>query len=164
MSEAEVIIRPYEDGDSKAIKNLITNIEKTEFNITTNQDNQLIIPDINNNYISGSSSIWVAVVNDTIVGTITLLDITNNAAALQKMFVDTNFRGAISGVAKKLLAQLFYEARIRGVRDIFLGTTTTLSAAHRFFEKHNFVRYSKTDLPSRFPIMIKDSRFYHISI
>lgn len=164
MPEVEVTIRPYKDGDFQPILELITNIEQAEFKFTTSRETQLNLSDINDYCNNGSSGIWVAEVNNTIVGTITLLDITNNAAALQRMFVAINSRGTISGVAKQLLAKLFYEARRRGVRDIFLGTRASLSAAHRFFEKHDFVRYSKTDLPSRFPIMTKDSRFYHKSI
>jgi N-acetylglutamate synthase-like GNAT family acetyltransferase len=164
MPEIKVTIRPYEDGDAQSILNLITNIEQNEFNITTSQDGQLPLANIKDYYSNGSSGIWVAEAGNTVVGTISLLDITNNAAALQKMFVAIGCRGTISGVAKKLLSQLFYEAQTRGVKDIFLGTSSALPAANRFFEKHDFIRYSKTDLPSRFPIMSKDSRFYHRSV
>ena len=164
MPEIKVTIRPYEDGDSQSILNLITNIEQNEFNITTSQDGQLPLANIKDYYSNGSSGIWVAEAGNTVVGTISLLDITNNAAALQKMFVAVDYRSSESGVANKLLTHLLNEAQTRGVRDIYLGTTAALDAAHRFYEKHGFVRYSKTDLPSRFPIMAMDSRFYHKSI
>jgi N-acetylglutamate synthase-like GNAT family acetyltransferase len=164
MSEIELTIRPYEDGDLQAVSDLIINIQKSEFSITVSHVSQLSLDDVNDYYSKGYSNFWVAVSSDRIVGTIALLDITDRAAALQKMFVAVDYRGSISGVANKLLTHLLYEAQTRGVRDIYLGTAATLDAAHRFYEKHGFVRYSKTDLPSRFPIMAIDSRFYHKSI
>jgi len=164
MSEIELTIRPYEDSDLQAVSDLIINIQKSEFSITVSHGCQLSLDDVNDYYSKGYSSFWVAVSSDRIVGTIALLDITDKAAALQKMFVAVDHRGSISGVANKLLTHLLYEAQTRGVRDIYLGTAAALDAAHRFYEKHGFVRYSKTDLPSRFPIMAMDSRFYHKSI
>ena len=164
MSEIEITIRPYKEGDFQEVLDLITSIQKTEFRVANIQDEQLGLLDINNYYSNGASGFWVAVTSDKIVGTIALLDITGKAAALQKMFVAFHCRGAVSGVSIKLLTHLFQKAQTRGVQDIFLGTTAALSAAHRFYEKHGFVRYSKTDLPSRFPIIAEDSRFYHISI
>jgi N-acetylglutamate synthase-like GNAT family acetyltransferase len=164
MSEIEITIRPYEDGDLLAVSDLIINIQKTETNITISQDRHMALTDINDYYSKGSSGFWVAVECDKIVGTIALLDITENAAALQQMFVAVHYRGTISGVANKLFTHFCYEAQTCGVRDIFLGTTADLYAAHRFYEKHGFVRYSKTDLPSRFPIVATDTRFYYKSI
>lgn len=161
MSEIKITIRRYEDADFQSISDLIANIHKIEFDITSTQDDKLSLTDINQYYSKGSSGFWVALVNDKIVGTIALLDITKNAAALQNMFVAADYRGTVSGVANKLLTHLLHESEAQGVRDIFLGTSTALSAAHRFYEKNGFIRYSKTDLPSRFPIMSIDSRFYH---
>jgi N-acetylglutamate synthase-like GNAT family acetyltransferase len=164
MSEIEITIRPYEGGDFQAVSDLISNIQKTELGITINQDSKLVLADIKDFYSKGSSGFWVALESDKIIGTIALLDITRNAAALQKLFVIYRYRGTVSGVANKLLNHLLYEAQTRGVRDIFLGISADLSAAHQFYEKHGFIRYSKTDLPSRFPIKAIDSRFYHRSI
>jgi N-acetylglutamate synthase-like GNAT family acetyltransferase len=164
MSEIELTIRPYEDSDLQAVSDLIINIQKSEFSIATSPGNQLSLDDVNDYYSKGYSSFWVAVSSDRIVGTIALLDITDKAAALQKMFVAVDYRSSVSGVANKLLTHLLNEAQTRGVRDIYLGTTAALDAAHSFYEKHGFVRYSKTDLPSRFPIMTMDNQFYHKSI
>jgi N-acetylglutamate synthase-like GNAT family acetyltransferase len=164
MSENELTIRPYEEHDFQEVSDLIINIQKAEFDININNENQLDLKDINVNYTKGYSRLWVAVSSNIIIGTIALLDITDKAAALQKIFVAVEYRGKVYGAANKLLTHLLYEAKMHGVRDIYLGTSSALNAAHRFFEKHGFVRYSKTDLPSRFPIMAMDSRFYHKSI
>ncbi len=164
MSEIEITIRPYKEEDLEAVSDLINSIQKAEFDITFNQNAQLGLPDINSYRDHGSSGFWVALVSDRIVGTIALLDITGEAAALQKMFVAVHCRGRVSGVSSKLLAHFFCEAQARGIREIYLGTRGSFSAAHRFYERHGFIRFSKTDLPSRFPIIPQDTRFYHLSI
>jgi hypothetical protein len=39
-----------------------------------------------------------------------------------------------------------------------------LKAAHRFYEKNDFVRIEKQQLPPAFPVMGVDTIFYHRSI
>jgi N-acetylglutamate synthase-like GNAT family acetyltransferase len=48
----------------------------------------------------------------------------------------------------------------KGVREIFLGTTSAFLAAHRFYEKNGFGEIAKTELPAAFPVMAIDSKFY----
>jgi hypothetical protein len=42
----------------------------------------------------------------------------------------------------------------------FLGTTPRFLAAHRFYEKNGFSEVEPGDLPSTFPIMAVDKKFY----
>ena len=51
-------------------------------------------------------------------------------------------------------------ARAEGVRTIYLGTTTVMSAAHRFYAKHGFAPIEPAELPPSFPRMGVDSRFF----
>ena len=164
ITGVEITIRPYQDGDAQAISDLITNIQRTEFDINITLDEQSDLANINGFYGEGSSGFWVAAAGDKVVGTIALLDITQNDAALRKMFVASDYRGNGLGVAEKLLNHMFDQARMNGIQNIYLGTTPDFKAAHRFYEKHGFVRYSKTDLPPRFPILTVDSWFYHKSV
>ena len=164
MSEIEITIRPYEDQDFQAISDLIVNNHKTTTDIPTNHDIQLNSLDITDDYSKGSSGFWVAVADEKVVGSIALLDITNNAAAMQKLVFTEHHWDTETGVASKLFSHLFYEAQMCGIRDIFLGTRADLTDAHRLYEKHGFIRDSTTDLPSRFPIVSIDSHFYHKSI
>jgi hypothetical protein len=39
-----------------------------------------------------------------------------------------------------------------------------LKAAHRFYEKNNFNNIPVTDLPSYFPRMMADNKFYHLHL
>jgi hypothetical protein len=47
---------------------------------------------------------------------------------------------------------------------VFLGTTPFFRAAHRFYEKHGFSQIPKQRLPSSFPIMEVDTKFYHLRV
>lgn len=99
-------------------------------------------------------------VEKRIVGTLSLLDIGGQQAALRKMFVHSNYRGAASGAASELLETLLSWASDRGVVEMFLGTTIFFDAAHRFFEKNGFVEIPMSRLPATFPIMAVDTKFF----
>ena len=163
ITDVNVTIRPYQDGDTQGILDLIADLQRNEFDINSLTD-QPDLANIDGFYGQGSSGFWVAVAADKIVGTIALLDITQNQTALRNRFVAPDYRGKNVGVAEKLLNHLFEQARSSGVQDIYLGTTADIKTDHKFYENHGFARYSKTDLPARFPILTVDSWFYHKSV
>ena len=47
-----------------------------------------------------------------------------------------------------------------GIAEIYLGTTEKFLAAHRFYEKNGFAEVRRDELPSAFPVMAVDSKFY----
>ena len=164
VSSPPITIRPYLVGDADAVAALIVKIQRQEFNIPITLEDQPDLIDIDGFYAKGCGGFWVALDGDALVGTIALLDINNHQAALRKMFVAENYRGSVIGVAKMLLNHLIGEARHKGVLEIYLGTTADFVAAHRFYEKHGFKQFSKTDLPPHFPILQVDSRFYQLTL
>lgn len=164
MSPSLITVRPYQPSDQQAIAELIVSIQREEFDIAITLEEQADLADIDGFYTHGCGGFWVAVCDDKIVGSVALLDITNNQAALRKMFVAKEHRGADKGVAVLLLNHLTDQARSLDVKEIYLGTTSDFVAAHRFYEKNGFNQYSKTDLPARFPIMAVDSRFYRLDL
>ncbi len=111
-------------------------------------------------YQKGNGNFWVALHNDKVVGTVSLLDIGGNLVALRKMFVNRDYRGREIGTAQKLLEISLNWAITHGIRKIYLGTTPQFLAAHRFYEKNGFKEISKRDLPETFPIMKVDTKFY----
>jgi N-acetylglutamate synthase-like GNAT family acetyltransferase len=102
----------------------------------------------------------VALQGSEIIGTISLLDIGNWQGALRKMFVKEQFRGSTHGVSHRLLRVLFEWCELRGVREIYLGTTAKFLAAHRFYEKKGFSEIYQAELPVSFPVMAVDTKFY----
>lgn len=140
---------------------LILNIQVNEFSIAITRKDQPDLADISGFYQVGKGNFWLAVDDDnTVIGTIGLIDIGNNQAALRKMFVDTRFRGKNYGIAQSLLNTVCQWCQKSQIDQIYLGTTAAYHAAHRFYEKNDFVEITKSELPLDFPVMAVDSKFY----
>jgi GNAT superfamily N-acetyltransferase len=80
------------------------------------------------------------------------------------MFVAKDYRGKEFGVAQNLLTTLLEWARHKSITEIFLGTTEKFTRAQRFYERNGFVEIAKQDLPSEFPIMEVDVKFYKFPV
>ena len=160
MNEQTIVIRPWTPEQRDATLTLILGIQQHEYGINIQAADQPDLQDVDTFYRSGQGNFWVATADDRVVGSIALRDIGNQQAALRKMFVDSEYRGAKFGVAAALLKQLLEWAEGHHFREVFLGTTAQFLAAHRFYEKNGFALIEKTALPPSFPIMAVDSRFY----
>lgn len=154
------IIQPYSPFYQAQVLALIQTIQRDEFAIAITLQDQpdlLNIPDI---YQTNGGSFWVAVVDNTVIGTLALLDIGHGHGALRKMFVHKDFRGQHIGCGQQLLDTLLMWADQHAITTIFLGTTDIFKAAHRFYEKNGFVELAKSELPPHFPQMQVDTKFY----
>ncbi|WP_041855649.1 GNAT family N-acetyltransferase [Candidatus Korobacter versatilis] len=145
---------------TEAILSLIVGIQAEEFGVRITAAEQPDLAAIPAFYQQGSGNFWVATRETRVIGTIALKDIGNRQAVLRKMFVAPEARGKEHGVALALLTTLLDWARPRGVKEIFLGTTDKFKAAHRFYEKNGFEAVSPDALPSAFPRMVQDTRYY----
>lgn len=159
-----VQVRAYESHDAEAVAAVILPIQQSEFGIPITLEAQPDLSNVEQFYQHGCGNFWVAEIDSQIIGTIALLDIGCNEAALRKMFVAAPFRGREFGVAHRLLSELLTWAAEHGVASIYLGTTAKFLAAHRFYEKNGFHEVAKSTLPEAFPIMAVDSKFYRLSL
>jgi N-acetylglutamate synthase-like GNAT family acetyltransferase len=159
-----VRIAPFTPADQPAILDLILSIQRDEYGIAISAADQPDLTDIEGFYLPGAGGFWVAHEDDRLVGTIALKDIGEGQVALRKMFVAASHRGAAAGVAQSLLDTLIAAAGARGLSRIYLGTTDLFLAAHRFYEKNGFALVQPETLPSAFPRMAVDSRFYALSV
>ncbi len=161
----DIRIEPYRPEYLEGIADLIVPIQREEFGINITYDDQPDLQDIPGFYQKGKGGFWVAVnAEGRVVGSISLLDIGSDEAALRKMFVTADCRGRESRLAARLLETLLAHAGLVGLKTIYLGTTPQFKAAHRFYEKHGFELIDKETLPEAFPVMGVDSRFYKISL
>jgi len=151
---------PFEDKYQDQVIDLILNIQQNEFHIPITAKDQPDLNDIPGFYRNGNGNFWIALENNNVTGTISLKDIGENELALRKMFVKKECRGNNPGTAKQLLDAALAWAKKRKVSTIYLGTTEKFLAAHRFYEKNDFIEISKSDLPQRFPVMAVDTKFY----
>ena len=159
-----IVVESFSPRYANEVGQLISNIQRVEFEIPITLTEQPDLTDIPSFYQKGDGNFWVALENDKVVGTVALLDIGNKQLALRKMFVHESFRGSQFGTAKILLETSLKWAKSRGITEIFLGTTSKFLAAHRFYEKYGFVEISQEQLPKSFPIMSIDTKFYSIEI
>ena len=159
-----VEIKKYTKNFKEEVISLILEIQQKEFEIPISIADQPDLEDVENFYQKGAGNFWVASINNTVVGTIALLDIGNAHGALRKMFVKKEFRGKDFNIGQRLLNMLFAWSRENRLKNIYLGTTEKFLAAHRFYEKNNFIEIDKELLPTEFPIMGVDVKFYECSI
>ena len=160
----EIIFKEYSKEYKEAIIHLILEIQQNEFSIPITKEDQPDLSDIPNFYQSGKGNFWVALDNNQVVGTISLIDIGNSQGALRKMFVKDAYRGSKYNISKLLLQKLLGWAEESSIHEIYLGTTEKFLAAHRFYEKNDFIQITKEKLPNGFPIMKVDTRFYKIKL
>ncbi len=153
-------IPPFSHG----VADLIMGIQREEFAIDISFEDQPDLKDIPAFYQNGAGNFWVAVDGAEVVGTIALKDIGNQQAALRKMFVAQSHRGPGKGVAGELLNTLLGQAKMAGLREIYLSATAEFLAAHRFYEKRGFETIEAKGLPKNFPRMAVDTRFYRLGL
>ncbi len=155
-----IIVKRYAAEHRDGIVALILPIQQAEFAIPITLDDQPDLLDIEGFYQRGKGNFWVALDGDMVVGTISLLDIGNGQGALRKMFVNADYRGKELGVSQRLLNTLFDWSREQDIAEVLLGTTAKYLAAHRFYEKNGFIEIRKGELPSSFPVLSVDTKFY----
>jgi N-acetylglutamate synthase-like GNAT family acetyltransferase len=159
-----VSVAPYSQQYQSDVVDLILEIQRMEFGFDIRAEDQPDLLDVQNFYLSGAGGFWLALEQNVLVGTIALRDIGNRQGALRKMFVREAFRGREHSVAKTLLSALIKSAQASGLEEIYLGTTERFLAAHRFYEKHGFMQVAPDELPTSFPRMSLDTRFYLLVI
>ncbi len=151
---------PFSPELQEGVLSVILPIQRDEFGIKVTLDDQPDLLDIPGFYQKGGGNFWGAVEERDVVGTVALLDIGSGQAALRKMFVKSDFRGSVFGVASTLLATLLAWCASHGITAVYLGTTEKFHAAHRFYEKNGFTEIGQAALPESFPVMKVDTKFY----
>lgn len=154
-------ISAFKEEYKEQVIKLIVDIQTNEYNIPISRESQPDLEHIESFYQNNKGNFWIALDEyNKVIGTLGLLDINNNQAALRKMFVSTAYRGNDKQVAKQLLQTLFTWCQNQKISAVYLGTTSQFLAAQRFYEKNGFIEVQKKELPSSFPVMKVDSKFY----
>jgi GNAT superfamily N-acetyltransferase len=158
------IIKEYQDHYQQQVVELILQIQQQEFQIPISKEDQPDLFTIESFYQTGIGNFWIALYQDKVVGTISLLDIGNNEVALRKMFVHKGYRGQTYKTASLLLEKALRWTQEKSIKAIYLGTTPQFLAAHRFYEKNGFVEINRTMLPQSFPVLKVDKKFYTFTV
>ena len=107
---------------------------------------------------------WVATINGTVAGTVSVIITTEGYAILKNMFVDKACRGNAMGVALGLLNTAISRARVSRCARLLLGTMQQFAAAQRFYSKNRFSLVDERELPPSFPRNDVDTLFYDLAL
>ena len=154
MTALRVDIIPFQDHHQADIDLLMTMVAK-EFSDSIFSPQSKTIKEVS---LLSTNKYWVALTNNTVIGTIGFTMLKNNIIALKRMFLREEFRG--QGVSKTLLDTVINFAIDNKVSSIYLGTMTQFKAAQKFYEKHGFEEIPKAALPLDFPVNPVDTIFY----
>lgn len=155
-----LIVKEYVNEYQAQVVDLILHIQQQEYSIQITKEDQPDLFNIKEFYQNGNGNFWVAIYDEKVVGTISLLDIGNKEVALRKMFVHKEYRGSKYKTASLLLNNAIKYAKEKSINAVYLGTTPQFLAAHRFYEKNGFTSIDPKDLPENFPVMEVDKKFY----
>lgn len=153
-------ILEYSDKYKNDIFEMILEIQQQEYSLPITEDDQPDLKSIGTFYQQNNGNFWVALFDNTVVGTIAVKNIGNGNAVIRKMFVKRAFRGKDIGVSHSLFMKLIEWSKEKNFKKLYLGTTPQFLAAHRFYEKNGFIEIKAEELPSDFPIMAVDKKFY----
>lgn len=139
---------------------MIVAIQQGEFGLPISARDQPDLADVDGFYRATGGEFWVATDHATgdVVGTVAAVVFDDGQVALRKMFVTETQRG--SGLAAQLMRTVLDWADSAGHATVWLGTTSVMHAAHRFYARHGFEQVEPDDLPDRFPRMAVDSLFF----
>jgi GNAT superfamily N-acetyltransferase len=155
-----VVIKPFEPAFQEPVERLVLPIQQIEFGVPITREQQPDLMDIAGTFQKGAGNFWVALDGENVVGTIGVVDISNQQVALKKMFVAGTHRGKDKGISQMLMDTALAWCRSRGIQQVLLGTTARMFAAYRFYEKNGFVELTVSDLPPLFPVVSVDTKFY----
>lgn len=129
-------IIPYSEKYKDDVISLILNIWENEFDFKGLERPDIY--DIAKYYQSESSSnFWIAVKDNTLIGTVGLKKESNNLAYLKRMVVKKEFRK--QGIGIKLLETAIEFAKEHNYKTIFAGTVKENPEAISFYKNHGFI-------------------------
>ena len=140
----------YQKEHQVGINEMMINIS-LEFEhdiVSKDPSHTLSIPDI----------YWIALYNDTVIGTVGL-SLNSGYAILKRMMLQKKFRGKEIGLSNKLLEIAMSYCSTHQISDVYLGTMIQFKAAQRFYNKHGFHQIQDQALPSDFIVNPLDSLF-----
>jgi N-acetylglutamate synthase-like GNAT family acetyltransferase len=152
-------IQEYSPEFHLAVVDLVTSIQQKEFGVPITYEDQPDLMDISGFFQKNNGNFWIALDGEKVVGSMALIGL-GSYGVMRKVFVHKDYRGQEFGIAKSMLMKLEQWCRLKNMSHIYLGTVDTLKAAHRFYEKNDYIEIKADQLPKDFPRMEVDTKFY----
>lgn len=155
-------IQPFRHQYQKDVFDLIERIQVGEFRIPILESQYKELESIPRSFQKNKGNYWTVFFNNKVIGTIAVLDIGHNAFELRDVFLDVEYRG--TGYAQRMFETVLAWSKQNDVNTLYLGTTLAFRAAHRFYEKNNFIEIARDKLPPYFQPMDCDEKFYMLTL
>jgi GNAT superfamily N-acetyltransferase len=124
---------PFEAAHADGFRSLVADIlREFDFEPDPELDDDLDDPR------AAYAALWVALDDDTVVGSVALRDLGDRSVQLKRMYLRPGMRGR--GIGRQLLGIALEWARAHGMQRICLDTSERMVAAQRLYEAHGFVR------------------------
>jgi N-acetylglutamate synthase-like GNAT family acetyltransferase len=146
-----VQIVEYQEKYKVGINEMMLNIS-LEFDldiISKSSSNTFSIPDV----------YWIALFDNTVIGTVGL-SLKTDYAILKSMMLINQYRGKEIGLSNKLLGIALSYCSTHQITDVYLGTMIQFKAAQRFYQKNGFHLIQELALPMDFIVNPLDSLFF----
>ena len=104
-----------------------------------------ILEDPENKILNKGGHIFMVYVAGDPVGCVALIPMNDGICELSKMAISPQLRG--QGIGRKLLDYSIAQARMMGIKSLFLGSSTKLSTAVHLYESVGFRHVPPEDLP-----------------
>lgn len=164
-SPTRVQVREFRPQDRDAVIALVLGIQNGEFKLGLGIEDQPDLLDIPGQFQRAGGGFWVAVEpGDVVVGCIGLLRKNAHCAVLRSFFVAPAWRGAASGCAAALYAQLLDCAHEAGIRHILLDTPAVATRAQQFYQRAGFVQVTRDQLPVPHDYPDRDSLLFLLTL
>jgi putative acetyltransferase len=129
-----VDIRSYEPADQAGFAQLVATV-LTEYGFSVDPILEADLEHPETSY----QSVWVAIDNDRLVGSVAIRFLDDvRTAELKRMYLQPEYRGR--GLGRTLLNHAIRWAKDRGCQAIVLDTSTTMTAAQGLYESAGFSR------------------------
>lgn len=156
------LIRDFRPTDQQAVENLVLDIQRNEFGLALDAENQPDLKNIEAFFTNPGSAFWIAEDRQSgqIIGCIGLEALPGHIAVMRKFMVHPAWRGKTAGVASALNESFETHARHSGAAMIFLSTVAATKAAQRFYDNSGYNKLVRDELPQAFVPGILDAIFY----
>jgi N-acetylglutamate synthase-like GNAT family acetyltransferase len=166
MAGGIVLITLYDRSYKEETINLILHVQNYENNLNIKIEEQPDLLDIETYYLHNGGNFWVALdkKEGKVIGSIGLMNLSDEIAVLKKFFVYEEYRGKEFSIGQGLFNVLVEYAKKQRIKIIVLDTPFIAKRSHRFYEKNGFILINKEELPIQYDYPDRISSLYRLDI
>lgn len=151
-------ITTYRGEYKQQIIDLILHIQNDEAGINLSLEEQPDLLNIRESYEKEGGEFWVAIMDGNVIGTLAIMNKGNGNAVLKKGFVKKEYRK--HGILTQLYEVMMTFAKEKDFSLLLFDTPSVTTDCHHFFEKREFIRITKDEIPFHYEYPDRNSYLY----